>query len=209
MVTSNDGVVGCEEDAGSVDAEVEMTTEQQLEGVPEDLQYAVQIYAKPLEPFMKKGSILRRRVREDARKMLEEFAARDPVERMLFEQLLWMHGRISFLHHQCCIEANAKVMEIAQAGFNQMVAAARRHAMALAEYRDPKRRSFTSVKQANIAQQQVVANVTASLANHANNKGGITDASAQNSTLSAAAKKEKALVVRGGKRGIAKADSGE
>ena len=128
------------------------------------------------------------------RKMLEEFAR--SVERMLFEQLLWMHGRIIYLQNQCCIEGNARVMEIAMTDITRWWRRRGGMRWRLAEYLDKKRRSFTSVKQANIAQQQVVANVTSGLANHAIKEGGIVDASA---------KKEKVLAVRGNKRGIAQA----
>lgn len=85
-------------------------------------------------------------------------APRDPAEEMLVAQLLFAHSRVMRLtelaNRQTSIEGLRVVHEYADRASNTY----RRLMLALAEYRRPPRAgdSFTAIRQANIAGQQVV-----------------------------------------------------
>jgi len=83
---------------------------------------------------------------------------RDPAEELLISQLVLTHTRVlhrtALASKQTFLEAIRIVNEYADRASNTY----RRQMLALAEYRRPPRGgdSFTAIKQANIAQQQVV-----------------------------------------------------
>ncbi len=80
---------------------------------------------------------------------------RDPLERMLVQQLLWCQQRVAHLSMQACKPANLKqlwtINELADRAMNSD----RRGMLALREYRAPHRQvNITAVKQLNQAEQQ-------------------------------------------------------
>lgn len=84
----------------------------------------------------------------------------DPMEEMLISQMLLAHLRslhMTFLsggsQHTEDIGALAQHAERASNTYRRLM-------LALAEYRRPAHRSFTAIAQANVAQQQIVANGT-------------------------------------------------
>jgi hypothetical protein len=94
------------------------------------------------------------------RDALARMAPRDPLEEMLVGQAILAHARAMHLAliapNQTSIDGVRVVNEYADRAANTF----RRMTLALAEYRRPPRAgdSFTAIRQANIAQQQVVVN---------------------------------------------------
>lgn len=113
-----------------------------------------------------------------ARDMLERMAPRDPMEEMLIAQALAAHSRVmhltSLANSQESLGNIRTVHEYADRASNTY----RRLMLALAEYRKPPRAgdSFTAIKQANIAGQQVVMNSENSPRQSATNEQGFRDA---------------------------------
>lgn len=115
-----------------------------------------------------------------ARDMLERMAPRDPMEEMLIAQALAAHARVmhltSLVNTQEQLESIRTVHEYADRATNTY----RRLMLALAEYRKPPRAgdSFTAIKQANIAGQQVVMNSENSPREDTTNEQGSSHAEA-------------------------------
>ena len=112
-----------------------------------------------------------------ARDTLERMAPRDPMEEMLIAQALAAHARVmhltSLANSQERLESIRTVHEYADRATNTY----RRLMLALAEYRKPPRAgdSFTAIRQANIAGQQVVMNSEKSPRESATNEQGCND----------------------------------
>ncbi len=106
--------------------------------------------------------------------LIERMAPRDPAEEMLIVQMLMAHSRVmhltSLANVQECLEPLRIVNEYADRASNTY----RRLMLALAEYRRPLRGgdSFTAIKQANIAGQQVVMNGATTPSENATNEQG-------------------------------------
>jgi|SRR5665213_4849 len=85
---------------------------------------------------------------------------RDPFEEMLVIQALWSHARLARLHGIANQQTNPDHLQIVHAACDGAANTFRRQMLALAEYRQPRKSgdSFTAIKQANFAQQQVVQN---------------------------------------------------
>lgn len=92
---------------------------------------------------------------------LRRMQPRDPAEEMLVSQLVLLHLRVLALTRLACkattLEEIGSLNEYADRASNTY----RRLMLGLADYRRPPRAgdSFTAIRQANIAQQQVVQNV--------------------------------------------------
>lgn len=108
-----------------------------------------------------------------AKGVLDRMAPRDPAEEMLIAQLLLAHARVMRLsqlaNKQTSLEGLRTVHEYADRASNTY----RRLMLALAEYRRPPRSgdTFAVVKQANIANQQVIQNHENSPTNATNEQG--------------------------------------
>lgn len=106
--------------------------------------------------------------------VMARMAPRDPVEEMLVAQLLLTHSRVLHLtdiaNHQTGLQQVRTIHEYADRASNTY----RRLMLALAEYRRPPRTgdTFTAIKQANIAGQQVVQNQENSQPTKATNEQG-------------------------------------
>ena len=115
-----------------------------------------------------------------ARDVLERMAPRDPMEEMLIAQALAAHARVMHLttlaNSQERLENIRTVHEYADRATNTF----RRLMLALAEYRKPPKAgdSFTAIKQANIAGQQVVMNSENSPKENTTNEQGSSHAQA-------------------------------
>lgn len=92
--------------------------------------------------------------------MFRRMAPRDPMEEMLITQAILSHTRVMSLTMRASLtsepESNRTLNEYADRASNSF----RRLMLALGEYRKPPRSgdSFTAIRQANIAGQQVVVN---------------------------------------------------
>lgn len=113
------------------------------------------------------------------RDLIARVNPRDPLEEMLVEQCIWAHGRVRHLsalaNQQTDLDAVRQVNDSADKASNTF----RRLMLALREYRQPPRPGdqFTAIKQANIANQQVVQNLEPEKQNASNEKGFANDAS--------------------------------
>ncbi|MCC7349404.1 MAG: hypothetical protein IT446_02445 [Phycisphaerales bacterium] len=92
--------------------------------------------------------------------MMESIRPRNAIEEMLVLQMAWTHARLgnlsSLAGRQASVEAAKMIHEAADRAANTF----RRQMLALADYRRPARSdAFVAIKQANVAQQQVVQNV--------------------------------------------------
>jgi len=91
--------------------------------------------------------------------LMERFKARDPIEEMLFSQMVLTYGRMAYLTAYADQQSNIKWATMMHEAADRAANTFRRQMLALAEYRRPLRaNSFTAIGQANIAQQQVVQN---------------------------------------------------
>jgi hypothetical protein len=85
---------------------------------------------------------------------------RDPFEEMLVMQALWSHTRLGRLNNIANQQTQPNHLQIVNDACDGAANTFRRQMLALAEYRQPRKTgdSFTAIKQANFAQQQVVQN---------------------------------------------------
>jgi|GEM_PF-1531336 len=161
-----------------------------LTGNPEtDPEAARQVHANAI-PGVVYGSALRQRLAGAfaglnleqsaltyADDLIRRMAPRDPMEEMLIVQALMAHVRVmhltSLANSQERLESIRTVHEYADRASNTY----RRLMLALAEYRKPPRGgdSFTAIKQANIAGQQVVMNAENHESGNATNEQGCDD----------------------------------
>src|SRR5450432_232553 len=93
---------------------------------------------------------------EIAADLIRRMEPRDPVEEMLVAQMVWMHGRVVQLTRIASAQKNLEWSALMNEQADRAANLFRRQMLALAEYRRPRKRSFTAIKQANIAGQQVV-----------------------------------------------------
>jgi hypothetical protein len=109
-----------------------------------------------------------------AARVVERMEPRDPLEEMLVLQALMAHARVlhltGFANQQDSLPALKAVHEYADRASNTF----RRLMLALAEYRKPPRHGgqFTAIRQANIAEQQVVLNGESRDGGNATNEQG-------------------------------------
>jgi len=88
----------------------------------------------------------------------EAGAPRDPVERMLIEQITLAHHNIGRLHSSAAAAKTIDEAKVYNAAAAKLLGEFRRTALALKQYREPTpARQYTMVRQQNIAAQQQVA----------------------------------------------------
>lgn len=91
--------------------------------------------------------------------VLQSMQCRDPMEDMLVQQALWTHARVAKLTILAKDQTQLYEIRILHEACNKASNTYRRLMLALAEKRRPKRSdAFVAIKQANLAQQQVVQN---------------------------------------------------
>jgi len=133
---------------------------QSAEGVraePQETESAaMRLYRTILGSWIKEGSPRLASAALEGARMLAEADPNDAIESMLIQQAVWLHARLGHLSHFAAIQTKHRPMKMMHEAADRLAGACRRHLMALAEYRDPGRRRFTAVKQANFAQQILV-----------------------------------------------------
>jgi hypothetical protein len=117
---------------------------------------ALRLYRTMLETWVEEGSPRLRSGTAEAARLLATSDPDDLIDTLLTQQTMWLHARMGHLSHFASIQKNHRSMQMLHEAADRAAGACRRHLMALAEYRDPSRRKFMAVKQANIAQQIVV-----------------------------------------------------
>jgi hypothetical protein len=118
----------------------------------------VRIYCLMMDNLVKKQSPRQQRLHKDAQDLLRRMDPQDPIEQMLSEQILWMHGRLALLNYFAAMQTKKIPMQLLHPAADRLANTLRRHLMAFADYRNPGRKRFTAVRQANIAHQQIVTN---------------------------------------------------
>jgi hypothetical protein len=121
---------------------------------------AVRIYCQMMEKVLEKDSPRLKRVRADATEFLRKLDPQDPIEQMLGEQILWMYARLAHLNYFATLQTKLAPMQILHTAADRLANTVRRHMMAFADYRNPGRKRFTAVRQANFAHQQIVTNTS-------------------------------------------------
>lgn len=108
-----------------------------------------------------------------AQAVIEDMAPRDPVEEMLIAQLLMAHSRVMRLTQLANAQPDLAALSIMHEYADRASNTYRRLMLALAEYRRPPRTgdTFAVVKQANIAQQQVIQTNEKTATNTTNEQG--------------------------------------
>lgn len=110
--------------------------------------------------------------------LIERMAPRDPLEEMLVVQALMAHARVLHLTDYANQQDRLEAVRIANEYADRASNTYRRLMLALAEYRKPPRTgdSFTAIRQANIAGQQVVTNGETPPSTNATNEQGCSPA---------------------------------
>jgi hypothetical protein len=90
----------------------------------------------------------------------ESVQPRDAIEEMLMLQMAWTHARLAYLSAIASQQTETKNVQVLNDACDRAANTFRRMMLALAEYRRPPRTdAFVAIKQANVANQQVVQNV--------------------------------------------------
>jgi hypothetical protein len=87
--------------------------------------------------------------------LVRELGARDGIEKLMVDQILWMHARLGLLSVAASQRRGDEALGFHSA-CDRAADTLRRHIAAFLSYRYPERKRFFSVKRANIAQQQIV-----------------------------------------------------
>ena len=91
---------------------------------------------------------------------LNDMKPKDPIEEMLVMQALWTHARVAKLSGLAVQQSNLQALEIINGACDRAANSFRRLALALSEYRHPRSGDqFVAIKQANLADQQVIQNL--------------------------------------------------
>ena len=114
------------------------------------------VYWKILETILPPGNSLWGGWAVDAEAVIKELGARDGIEKLMLDQILWLHGRLARLTLLSCRRKKLEEAEGYHAAADRLTDTLRRHMAAFASYRYPERKRFVAVNRANIAEQQIV-----------------------------------------------------
>ena len=118
------------------------------------------VIAQSLEPLLDLGlprdSKLGEKIRPLARERLMELDPRGAAERMLAVQMIAAFSRSMFLAKNANHQKNTKWFALYSGECDRAMAQFRRQLQTLKDLRHPRRSSFTAIRQANIAGQQIV-----------------------------------------------------
>ena len=94
------------------------------------------------------------------RKLQDELKPRDAIEEMLIEQLAVTHARVVKLSAQALIQKNEAWYRTLSEACDRAASTFRRLTVAFREYREPRRTTVMAIQQANLANQQVVQQIS-------------------------------------------------
>ncbi len=97
---------------------------------------------------------------------IKAVSPRDPLERMLVQQLMWCHQRIARLSLKACNQSDLEPIKVINELTDQAMNSYRRLMLALREYRAPHRQ--VNIKQLNQAEQQNIVQVETPNSNKGN-----------------------------------------
>jgi hypothetical protein len=90
---------------------------------------------------------------------MTEMKCNDPFEQMLVMQAIWTHTRLAHLSALANQQTDSDHIKVLNEACDRCANTFRRQMLGIAEYRRPPRTdAFVAIKQANVAQQQVIAN---------------------------------------------------
>lgn len=124
---------------------------------------AVRIYCQMMDNLVDPKSPRHARLHTDAIELLQRIDPQDAIEQLMSEQILWLHARMAHLNYYASLQTRREPMHVLHSAADRLANTLRRHLMAFADYRNPGRKRFTAVRQANIAHQQIVTNAAPSL----------------------------------------------
>jgi hypothetical protein len=136
-----------------------------VDGPPAQLESKTVTWARELAALKFRNIVLQpgerdqpigEQVEKIADDLIRRFKPRDPIEEMLIAQMIWIHARVANLTSHATSQHNLKWYALMGEQAERAANLFRRQMLALAEYRRPRGRSFTAIRQANIAGQQVV-----------------------------------------------------
>jgi len=118
------------------------------------------VIAQAIEPLLDLGlprdSKMGEKIRPLARELLLELDPRGAAERMLAVQMIAVFSRSMFLAKNANFQKNMKWFALYSGECDRAMVQFRRQLQTLKELRSPRRSSFTAIRQANIACQQIV-----------------------------------------------------
>jgi hypothetical protein len=133
-----------------------METDLDLEASPRSLPPVMLIYRSMLQSFVNAGTPGMTAWMQRGWRLLRELDPSDPVEEILAARLVAADARRAYLDHFALIQKTFRNIRGFQEMCNRADFAMAKLVRTLAEYRSPDRRQFISVKNANIAQKQIV-----------------------------------------------------
>lgn len=121
---------------------------------------AALVYSAQLTHMGDAGGVAADTAFDHAGDLIERMKPRDPLEEMLCVQAMWTHARLAHLSRLANQQENLDTVKVVHDYCDRAANTFRRLMLALREYRRPARpsQSFTAIKQANVAQQQVIQN---------------------------------------------------
>jgi hypothetical protein len=114
------------------------------------------VYWKILEGILSPQSLCWGAWKVEAEGIVQQLGPRDGVEKLMVDQILWLHARLGSLSVLASLEKKADKAAGLHAACDRLADTVRRHVSAFCAYRYPERKRFVAVKRANIAQQQIV-----------------------------------------------------
>jgi hypothetical protein len=142
------------------DAETTTTSTTTSAAVADD------VIAQSLEPLLELGlpkdSKLTDKIRPLARELLIELSPQDAAERMLAVQMIASFSRSMFLSRNANLQKHPKWFSLYSAECSRAMTLFRRQVQTFTDLRRPRRTTFNAIRQANIANQQIVVNDQAS-----------------------------------------------
>lgn len=133
------------------------------------------IYRDQAAQFLKAGLIHETAI-DYAQDFLARLAPADPIEELLAAEAMWTHARLGHLTSMAGAETNIERLRVLHELCDRASNTLRRLALALAEYRRPRRPgtsgdAFIAIRQANVAAQQIVQNGRTEGENASNEQG--------------------------------------
>jgi hypothetical protein len=143
---------------------LDLNSAQQLKVVKDVFldQVAANVFSVQMHPFVQErdNQVALRSAEAFVAALKESMQPRDALEEMLVLQMAWTHARIANLSRIAPRQTDANNVRVVNDACDRAANTFRRMMLALAEYRRPPRADhFVAIKQANVANQQVVQNV--------------------------------------------------
>jgi hypothetical protein len=114
------------------------------------------IYQMMLKSFVKAGSPTMTNWMQRGWRLLHAMAPASPAEEVIASQLILTEARLAYLQHFALVQTTHKNIRLFHELCNQTLNSLGRVVHSLTEHRRPRRRSYVTVRSANIARKQIV-----------------------------------------------------